>query len=143
MKRLFSTFRVWLVVAACIPLLPGCKKESAKLVPVAGKVTLKGQPITAGQVSLIPLSKDEKTAGISSGAIDSDGSYKILTNGKDGAPLGKYRVTVTPPMMPAPEGKKGPMVPFNKAYMNTTNTPLEIEVVASPVAGAYDLKLTK
>ncbi|HWG42546.1 MAG TPA: hypothetical protein VN688_07145 [Gemmataceae bacterium] len=141
MNRLLSPWFVRLSVIACLAFAPGCGKPSAKLVPVAGKVTLGGQPITAGHVSLVPLSKEEK-AGLSSGSIGSDGSYKILTNNKEGAPLGKYKVTVTPSTMPT-QGQQGPPVSIPMVYRDTQRTILSIEVVDQPEAGRYDLKLNK
>jgi hypothetical protein len=143
MKRLFSPRFVGFVMLVCIPLASGCGKESAKLTPVAGKVTLNGQPVTAGQVSLFSLAEGGKPAGLLVGKIDSSGGYKILTDNRDGAPLGKYRVTVTPSMVPAADGQKGPTNAIPQKYMDTQKSPLSIEVVEKPEAGRYDLKLSK
>ena len=143
MSHLFSLRLVYLVVVVCTALVPGCGKESVKLAPVAGKVTVGDQPVTSGQVSLIPLSKDEKTPGLMAGTIDSSGNYKILTDGKEGAPLGKYKVTVTPAMTAAPADKKAPVLAYNKGFMDASRSTLAIEVVDSPPPGKYDLKLTK
>ncbi len=144
MRPLLSLRFACFVVVTCIFFLPGCGvKESVKLTPVAGKVTVSGQPVTSGQVSLIPLSKEEKMPGIMTGIIDSSGNYKVLSDGKEGAPLGKYKVTVTPAMMAAPADKKAPVISFNRSYMDASKTNLTIEVVDSAPPGKYDLKLTK
>jgi len=143
MKRLLSPRLVCLLAVAYACFVPGCSKESIKLAPVAGKVTVAGQPLTSGQVTLTAVSTDGKALGLISGNIESDGSYKIRTNNKDGAPLGKYKVTVTPSMMPASGGQKGPAVSFNPAYMDPSKTRLAFEVIDSPEPGRYDLKLSK
>ena len=46
-------------------------------------------------------------------------------------------------MMPSGDPKKPPAVGFKRSYGDPKNTPLKFEVVASPAAGAYDLKLNK
>ncbi|HEY7159486.1 MAG TPA: hypothetical protein VH575_36405 [Gemmataceae bacterium] len=143
MKRLFSPRFVGFAVLVCAFLVSGCGKESAKLTPVAGKVTLNNQPVTAGQVSLFSLEKEGKAAGLMTGKIDSSGGYKILTDNRDGAPLGKYRVTVTPSMVPATDGQKGPMGTIPPQYMDSQKSQLTIEVVENPEPGRYDLKMSK
>jgi hypothetical protein len=136
----------WLLGAA---LAAGCGGSSAKLVPISGKVTVDGQPVTSGQVSFLPLKEGEgvnaKAAEGSlpaSGQIEANGEYKLFTNGKEGAPLGKYKVIVTPAMMPT-GGKAAPSAPFNAKFFDAKRTPLTRDVVSGAAAGAYDLKLTK
>jgi hypothetical protein len=139
MNRLLCSFPVGVVVLVWAALGAGCK-PSVTLAPVSGKVTMDGQPVTAGQVSLIPM--DDKTLkDLCTGSIE-NGEYKIFTGGSEGAPLGKYKVTVTPSMVPT-GGAKSPSMPFNRKFSEANSTPLTIEVVSSPAAGAYDLKLTK
>lgn len=151
MKRLFAIRYLGLGVVVCLGIASGCGKNLPPMSPVSGKVTVNGQPLTAGQVTLIPdtgvptqeNTKDRTpTAGLSTGPIGSDGTYKIFTVGKEGAPAGKYRVTVTPTMMPSADPKTAPAIGFNQKFSDTRNTPLKIEV-PSPAAGAYDFKLTK
>jgi hypothetical protein len=111
-------------------------------VPVSGKVTVDDKPVTAGQVSF--FAADEKVgAGLCAGTIGANGEYKVFSEGKTGAPLGKYKVTVTPSMVPPTGGGAAPATPYNSKYSDSKATPLSLEVVSSPAAGAYDLKLTK
>jgi len=77
----------------------GCSqaaKELPALHSVTGKVTLKGKILESGQVSLNP--ENDTPDLIVNGSIQKDGSYTVTTNqnGKrvDGAPAGKYRVSV-------------------------------------------------
>lgn len=143
----------WLLVVVGVGLLPGCGKKLPPMFPVSGKVTVDGKPLTGGQVTLVPpdlkipsgenSQPDQPSIGTSAGTIDSNGEYKIYTAGKEGAPLGKYKVTVTPTMMPSADPKKPPPSGFNQKFSNVRTTTLQIEVVESPAPGAYDLKLTK
>jgi hypothetical protein len=143
MITLLSTRRVCLAIIVCVCLAQGCSSKKASLAPVSGKVTVDGQPVTSGQVSFFPAEKKEDAAktGLAAGNIESDGTYTISTDGKKGAPLGKYKVSVTPSMMPT--GDKAPTTPFNQQYKNADQSGLTVEVVADPEPGRYDLKLTK
>jgi len=142
MIRLRSFPRGCLAVFLGAYLVAGCgHKMSVGTVPVSGKVTVGDEPVTAGQVSFMPAT-DTGTADVSAGQIESTGEYKIFTGGKEGAPVGKYKVTVTPSMVPT-GGNKAPTTSYNAKYTNPRSTDLFIEVVSSPSPGAYDLKLKK
>lgn len=154
MNRLLFPRLVCLAALAGLGFVPGCGKKLPSLAPVSGKVTVDGEPLTSGQVTLVPDvgiptkegsegQGETQTAGLSTAQIDSSGAYTISTNGKSGAPLGKYKVTVSPSMVPTPGGKGGPKTSYNRRYSNERETTLRIEVVANPTAGKYDLKLTK
>jgi hypothetical protein len=119
----------------------GCSEPLPPLSPVRGKVTVDGNPVTSGNVSLAPEDTSKK-APPSSGQIGADGSYEIFTGGKAGAPLGKYKVFVTPPMVPG-DPKAGMQTAFDKKYMDVLKSGLSFEVKDNAAAGAYDLKLTK
>jgi len=142
MIRFLSMRRIALTCFVSALCALGCGSKGV-MAPVRGKVTVDGQPVTSGQVSLIPLSDAKGTgaSGPSSGNIE-NGSYTIKTGTKDGAPLGKYKVTVTRSMMPSSDGKPATTT-YDKKYSNAKETPIEIEVVASPKPDQYDLKLTK
>jgi hypothetical protein len=156
MKRMLFSRLFFLVVLAGAGLVLGCGQKDVSLAPVSGKVTVDGQPLTSGSVSLlldVPLGNEgakeaskAPTAGLSGGKIGPDGTYKIYTGGKEGAPLGKYKVRVIPPQTETKkdkDAKEAPDIGYNKKYTDANKTPLHIEVVASPQPGAYDLKLTK
>jgi hypothetical protein len=142
MKRIIFSMAECAILLFCVGLCSGCNKSSLTLVPVRGKVTVDDKPVTSGQVSLIPLEKNESQKDTSSGSIDEKGEYKIFTGGGEGAPLGKYKVTVTPSMMPSGD-TKAPSAPFNRKFGDPSATTLKIEVVNNPASGAYDLKLIK
>ncbi len=94
MQRLSgSTIGFWLITT----LLPaaGCDRGGETLVPVEGKVTIAGEPLTAGAVSFRP----DRNAGNSSlhhptGPIDAEGNYRLFVGQRAGAPPGSYQVVV-------------------------------------------------
>jgi hypothetical protein len=141
----------WYLAALCVCgsvcTLVGCGGSTTKLVPVVGKVTVDGRPLTTGTggVSFRP---DKGSGGSQepAGSIDEDGTYRLFTGDKEGAPLGRYRVLVVDveprdPKDPFPYGKRKTHV--NNKYANPKTSDVVIEVVPSPAPGAYDLKLTK
>src|ERR1700722_2909324 len=75
-------------------LLPGCSSVRGPLVPVRGHVTLAEKPLVGGILTFIPL---EKQGGDlrPEAEIDAEGNYSLKTGGREGAPLGKYRATLT------------------------------------------------
>jgi len=123
------------------------------LYPVKGKITLDGADLKAGVVTFIPdQGKGNKVAKGPVGKIGSDGTYTIATDGKDGAPLGWYKVTVVTQMpgmdaAPADPSKPPPMPSgggdINKRFTSAETTTLSVEVVAAPQPGQYDLKVTR
>lgn len=147
-QPLRSAFRAFTVVSPFLPvfLLIGCGRTERYQVPavlasVKGKVTLDGKAVTSGQVSLLPELIDPNNAPpSSSGKIESDGSYEIFTGGKSGAPVGKFKVGVTPDMS-KPLEKGAEALP--KKYMDPAKSKLWIDVQETVGPGRYDLKLTK
>src|SRR2546423_9761382 len=91
-----------------VGLISGCGRGSGPaLAPVSGKVTVDGQALTSGNVVLTPEDPKQiaKDIPAPAGQIESNGTYEIQTGGQRGAPLGKYKVTVTPATMPV-QGKE-------------------------------------
>jgi len=124
-------------------LAMGCKGPSrGKQVPVQGKVTLDGKPLTGGGVIFHPIpEKDTPMTPIgllpSMGPIQDDGSYTLRTEGRAGVPLGKYRVQLD---MGSKADKKQWSL-LAPVYM-TLQSPLVIEVVEGKPEGGYDLNLS-
>jgi len=119
-------------------LLAGCSEFT--YVPVRGKLTLKnGKEVTGGTVMLYP-DKDNKLRKIAAGKVNPDGTYSLDTEGKSGVPIGSYIVLVKWPQRKVNGVEPGPP-PFSGKYMYEDQTPLRMEVVKGPAAGAYDLVL--
>ena len=145
MKRILSRGQVCLLVSICAVLSLGCPKKDGEVpdtVPVSGTVTVDGQPVTAGQVSFVAFDKEQKVGGICAGQLDPSGGYVLYTGGKEGAPPGRYKVTVAPSMMPTGDSKM-PSMPFNMKFADAAKTTLIVTVAANAAPGTYDLKLTK
>jgi hypothetical protein len=125
--------------------LAGCGGSTSKLVPVVGKVTVDGKPLTTGSVSFRP-EKGSANSEQPGGEIDEEGTYRLFTAGKEGAPPGRYRVLVVAVdpndlKKKFPYGKRTSYV--NQKYTDPKTTDVTVEVTPSPAPGAYDLKLTK
>ena len=134
MKR----FALTALFLAALPGLSGCgKPPGPKLHPVRGKITVAGSPLAAGNVSFVLTSKTDEKVGIVSGQV-ANGEYKVFTQGKEGAPEGKYKVTVTPSTVPT-GGSKMPVADFDPKYSDSKKTNLTLDVPS----GNYDLKLDK
>lgn len=74
----------------------GCDSNQAKsvvpIVPVKGKITHRGKPLTQGQISFEPMDAGREAFG----KIQSDGTFVMSTFKEgDGAVKGVHRVSVT------------------------------------------------
>jgi hypothetical protein len=134
-----------LIVGGLVLGLPGCGDVEEKLIPVAGKVTLDGTPLTSGSVSFRP-SGDSESQEQPTGTISSDGSYRLHLHGREGAPPGRYKVVVfaNEPIQRARGGHGGlPRSLIDRRYNSAKTTPLEKVVKDNAPEGAYDLALTR
>ncbi len=131
----------------CATGLAGCSSERPiELVPVAGKISLEGQPIRRGVVSLRP--DDAGNLHHPTGKIEQDGSYKLFTIEREGAPPGRYKVLVFADANTNPQTGKSahPAMPqwlVNPRYTALETTDLSLQVVSGAAPGAYDLQLKK
>lgn len=114
----------WLVI-----LLTGCGNQP-KLVPVTGKVTHKGQAVTAGSVILYPDAANSFQKDNPSSLLQVDGSFSFKTFPfGEGVPPGKYKATL------APELANRLKVP---KYARPETTPWDLVI---PDSGRKDLQL--
>jgi hypothetical protein len=121
--------------------LTGCSSSEVRLTPVAGRVLVKGTPVARGTVSFRPDAAKGNQSKFEPGAqIDSDGNYRLKTSGRDGAPLGWYRVILA---CAEPIDPKNPYAPpkylVNPKYATLETSDLAVEVVEGAPAGKYDL----
>jgi len=146
---LFATLIVGLIG------LTGCGGDgsSVKLVPVTGKVTADGKPLTVGTVTFQPDdSKGNTSKAIPSGVVSENGTYKLFTDGKEGAPPGFYKVGVSPLGMSG-STMANPTDPkmmnsltaatYNQRYTMPGTSGISFEVKDQAAAGAYDIPLVK
>lgn len=84
-----------LLLALTLPLACGPADEVGPTVPVSGSVSSKGKPLAKGDVTFHPdKAKGNTSPHLPTGRIEADGSFKLTTRGRDGAPAGWYKVTV-------------------------------------------------
>ena len=126
----------------------GCGKDKwdvGRTVPVAGKVTMRGKPLTTGVVIFHPDSaKGNTLAHEARGEIDGQGNYQLSTAGKGGAPPGWYQVAViSVERRIDPQGVHGPpRWRINPRYGNPNRSGLAVQVLEDAPPEAYDLQLS-
>jgi len=122
----------------------GCGGTNDALSPVRGRITLDGQPLPRGSVSLRPVSAGSTHQP--TGMIEPAGEFVIYTNGRAGALPGQYHVVVfATEGTTAADGAARPGLPKSlipTRYNQPDQTPLLLEVVTPGVAKSYDLELT-
>ena len=125
------------LLAAWSTLVVGCakdKNENEKLPtqPARGIVTYQGKPVANASVGFTSLDNKVRAGGRTDGV----GSFVLSTYGdQDGAPPGKYRVTVAvsltkeiAPEVLEPEPEGGWKSPIPAKYANPATTDILVEV---------------
>jgi hypothetical protein len=123
----------------------GCGPAAVKLVPVSGKITVQGAPLPYGNITLVPDAANGNQTKLQPRAtIGADGKYTLETDGKQGAPLGSYIVTISSVKPSTPEdGYKPPVWAASQDYMDPSKSGLGLTVIEGAHEGAYDFDLTK
>lgn len=119
---------------------PGPKKLD--VVPAGGTVTYQGMPVANATVSF----QHSEGSASASGKTDASGKFTLSTYGtNDGAPVGKYKVTVAvsavqelEPGVLAPEPEGGFKSPIPERYGDPAQSGLEAEI---PAGGKQDLAI--
>jgi hypothetical protein len=104
------------------------------LVPVQGRILMGGKPLSEGTVVFVAVDP-RAAAWTPAGAIQADGTYTLATDGRPGAPVGKYRVMIKPG-----KGSIKAMLQVNRKYTNN-RSPLQVEVAENKAPGDYDFNL--
>jgi hypothetical protein len=126
--------------------LVGC--GGVRRIPVAGTVTLDGQPVDGGVLSFSPDTAKGNKANINCTSPVREGRYELQTIGVtrgdsgSGVPLGWYKVTYNVIDLRTKKKQQAP-IHFNDKYGSVATTPWSVEVKDNPDPGAYDFKLTK
>jgi hypothetical protein len=130
---------------ALLGVLAGCDSSGlGKIVPVNGQVTYEGKPVTSGSLVFKPdTTKGNQSTLEPAATIGADGNYSLFIKEREGAPLGWYQVGVVAqeanPNDPYAPAKS--LIPAK--YNDAATSGLSVEVVETPAAGAYDLKLAR
>ena len=120
----------------------GCGSGEVRTVPASGTVTIGKEKLQSGSIAFHPDSSKGNTAtAVPTGEIE-NGSYKLSTSGKDGAPVGSYIVTVNSsvPINPKDEYSETKSL-INKKFATPKDSPLRAEVKDG--GGPYDFEVTK
>jgi hypothetical protein len=128
----FTIFIAVLVFAGCGPGGPS-------LLPVEGTITADNNPLPQGSLAFHPDTAKSNTSKKTAAADIKDGSYKLYTDGKPGAPAGWYKVTVVSSSEPdntKPDAVKSFVAP---RYADPKSTGLSVEVKPG---GSYELKVS-
>jgi hypothetical protein len=142
MRPLFTCLRFRaLFPVAILSAAIGCSESSEKVTPVSGTLSVSGKPLPFGVVTFQPDATKGNATRFSPLGTVRDGKFELQTNGKSGAPVGWYRVTIATeiPGVSPPPGVTLPPIP--QAARNPETTPLKAEVTEKAAPGAYDLKL--
>jgi hypothetical protein len=125
-----------LVLAACGGCGAGGAEHSAT-VPVKGKVTYKGKPLTKGTVTFEPTGAGREA----SGELGPDGTFVLSTWTKDdGAVPGHHRVSISGTGTGQPAGSKKPNELIPVKYTAPSSSKLEADVSKEQGEFTFDLK---
>jgi hypothetical protein len=107
--------------------------SSPTLIPVKGKVTFKGQPLTTGTVRFEP----EDYGRPATGALQSDGTFVLstLTEG-DGVVAGHHRVSI----IGANATSKSKSAGLPRKYGDGASSKLEADVSAEKTEFTFDIR---
>jgi hypothetical protein len=114
----------------------GCGAKGAgsvpDLIPVKGKVSLLGQPLTTGTIRFEP----DDFGRPASGKLQSDGTFVLTTTEEgDGVVAGHHRVSIT---NISPKSKEGALL--KKYTTGKTAKPLEADVSAEQSEFTFDIR---
>lgn len=89
------------MIAVTMLMMPlGCGRSvGPRFVPVEGRVSLGGQPLTIGTIHFVPDTSQGNDGPMSRGVLRSDGSFSMHGPGRHiGAVVGPHRVYLTMPL---------------------------------------------
>ena len=125
---------------AALVLAAGCGDSGPKVVPVRGKVTYNGNPVTRGTVTFTPAAGGAPATG----EIGSDGTFSMTTfRSGDGAVPGKHKVFIVAMAEPTdqlPESRSPtppPTIPVK--YTSPATSPLTADVGTTETAVTFEL----
>ncbi len=128
------TIKLALLAALLLGCCSGCGAKGAgtlpDLIPVKGKITFKGQPLTTGTVHFEP----DDFGRPATGKLQSDGTFVLSTlREADGVVAGHHRVSVTGTNTKSKSGA----VP--KKYWNGMTSKLEADVSPEQTEFTFDI----
>ena len=126
----FSTF---CLVVSCLALsFTGCGEQGPKYYPVEGKVIFK-QDSSAARFGRIEFRSESDPPVIARGKIQTDGSFRLQSNGKQGTVQGMHSVVIIQVVGTPRQGSSGPVVHDHglgiaKKYSDHRTSDLKVDV---------------
>jgi hypothetical protein len=122
-------------------ILIGCQAAVPEtLVPVKGKVSVKGKPLATGTIVFHPdRDKGNTSKQEPRGTVAEDGTYELESNDEPGAPTGWYKVTVY--AMKNEGSTKPPTWLASQKFSDVKSSGLTAEVVNNSTK-SFDFDLT-
>jgi len=121
--------RSGLGILCLLVVVPGCWDDGPKVVPVSGKVLRDGKALTNVAVTFLPVGS---------------GLFKMQTNGRSGAMVGRYKIGITEPLREmTPESLASgspPPMSFDAKFGSPESSGLEFNV--SDVGGIFEFTVT-
>ncbi len=136
--------RTFCRLGVAILILGGAAGCGKKYYPADGQVVFKdGSPLSGGMVYFEPLDATGKASARAD--IQSDGTFQLGTEVKgDGAPLGRYRVTIIPPLAsPAQREKKTAPAVIHPRYQHPETSGLEFTVTSDSRKNHYRIEVDR
>jgi hypothetical protein len=157
-----SRLGCWLGGCAVVAVATlGCGKPTGvSFAPVTGRVVVNGQPLAAGTIHFFPDESKGTSGPMSTGALQSDGSYTLRGPGLNvGAMVGNHRVYLTLPFQdvtptpvvvdgavvlqaPPSEPAAGTLAQIPKTFLQP-ETSAWTATVAEGKANVLDFEITK
>ena len=137
------------VFVCCALLLAGCSGDNDwpyEMEPVSGTVKFKDGTVPKGDmmsIRFVPdgIAQEGKYAPkAAAGEIQPDGSFKLMTDDREGAIVGKYKVVITIMAKYPPDPKIPPVI--HRDFGDETRTPLSA-VVKSGDPNEFHFKVKK
>jgi hypothetical protein len=148
-RSIFTKIGTVLVIFTLLSVVAACKKSSAKLYPVKGKVLFKGQPAEGAQVVFRPVAENAPGGSPPAasqpspfGDVKADGTFTLRTEpGGEGAPVGDYNVMISWYTRTNPEDPLSSKSKLPAKYADQTNPVLKATVKeGTNELEPYDLK---
>jgi len=138
-----SWHKLWAIVATAIVTLAGCGRPAIERPPtfqVRGRVFFGGRPAAGARVLLCGMD-DQRLYGLCPHAtVETNGSFRATTyKTGDGAPPGRYALTLTWPTPPAPGMDVGPDR-FRGLYADPSRPLVRVQVAADVELAAINLQ---
>src|SRR5947209_5956143 len=119
------------VLLLCFGGCRGARDDRPETYPVRGEVRVGGKPAAGARVQLIALDEPALARFAPHGDVGPDGTFRLTTfRTGDGAPAGRYALTLTWPLPPRPGREDEGPDRFRRRYADPRRPVREVRIVA-------------